>query len=68
MREARRLLAAQEVSNLLMSREIAVESHLLALVFLLLRLRRRTRFFLHLALLYRATQSVKIIAKGGAGG
>ena len=30
----------------------ALVPHLLALVFLLLRLRRRTRFFLHLALLH----------------
>jgi hypothetical protein len=35
------------------------ESHLLALVFLLLRLRRRTRFFLHLALLLSRKQVSK---------
>ncbi len=51
MEQLMRLLAAGEVNELNGFLEKML-TYLRALVFLLLRLRRRTRFFLHLALIF----------------
>lgn len=48
----RRLLAVGSVSAVLDAAKTAKETYDLARIFLLLRLRRRTRFFLHLALIF----------------
>ena len=54
----RRLFAAMVVSTSVQTMQTITSPYLLALVFLLLRFRRRTLFFLHLALIFDYCESV----------